>query len=205
MPATLLDLVNLAVVAAGQQPVMNLTENAVARTAAVLWPTIRRMEIGSHVWNFASKVAREMAATATTPVDWRYEHTLPADCLRMVEILGEGAITAGEPLCTNGDPGEWIPWTVRGGFLYSDQEVPSILYIADQETVPLIPEPLGLAMSYRLAAEISINLNRNPRLALGLEQRYIQALAQAKSWDGTHRRTDVQTRNQCRSMLTARG
>lgn len=65
-------------------------DSHVARTIAAAWDTVRQGAIREHTWNFA--MARKgLTAVALAPEDrpfpWQYSLPLPADCLRLVEVL----------------------------------------------------------------------------------------------------------------------
>lgn len=58
------------------------------RTVKAVFDAVRRAAIRDHKWNFAMQ-RRELAAAAlaSVPYPWQSSFPLPADCLRMVELL----------------------------------------------------------------------------------------------------------------------
>jgi hypothetical protein len=63
-------------------------DSHLGRTVAAVWNTVRRAAIRDHTWNFATRRAGLAAeALAEIPYPWAYSYPLPAQSIRLVEIL----------------------------------------------------------------------------------------------------------------------
>src|SRR4051812_36999576 len=93
-------------------------DNAAARACDQNFDLAMEELLRAHWWNFA--IARATLSQATTAPQFGYLHaySLPADCLRVLEVNGIGA---------SGDPGD--QWEVEGNRLLHDAGTVKIRYI----------------------------------------------------------------------------
>jgi hypothetical protein len=86
MPSVI-DLCNRALDKLGQKPITSFDDTSKsAKVCNRNWPRVRDLNLRSHPWNFAVK--RETLAPLTESPDWGfdYQHPLPPDCLRVLEV-----------------------------------------------------------------------------------------------------------------------
>lgn len=86
--ASIVDVSNRALDKLGQSPITSLEDgDTTANLCARTWPIVRDRLLRSYPWNFAVK--RDTTAPESSSPSWgfTYQHTLPSDCLRLLEIL----------------------------------------------------------------------------------------------------------------------
>jgi hypothetical protein len=86
--ASVIDVCNRALDKLGQSPITSLEDgNKAANLCNRTWPVVRNRLLRSYPWNFAVK--RDSTAPESDTPSWgaTYQHSLPADCLRLIEIL----------------------------------------------------------------------------------------------------------------------
>lgn len=187
---TILGYVNQALMMIGQERLSAMTDDAsVARDATSTWPTLRQEMIGGHPWRFATKQADTLAALAVQPTTWTYAYALPADCLRFIRIVGEGAVSTTEPLYTGGMTAVQFPYEVRGLQLFTDVETPTIEYVADVANPAEWPTDFGEAFVLNLAAHLAMRTTDRIPLAARFRDEYRVALRAAKAADANQAMT----------------
>jgi len=149
-----LPIVNAALVFLGEQPLISETDDVpAADIVRAQWSFVRRAELSSHPWLFATRRASLGASAEPPAFGWARAFPLPADHLRLLELPGLGwswlrPVGGGEPV---GLPGA-VPFEIEGGEILVNAEAPlDIRYVADAtdhaKWHPLFAE----AMAYRLA------------------------------------------------------
>lgn len=116
------------------------------RTIAAVWDMCRRAAIRDHTWNMAMRRAALAAeALESVPYPWAYSFPLPADSLRLVEVLN---------ISSRSD------YQLEGKSILSDTAGPLyIRYLVDITEPALWDDLFAEAFSRRLAYQIG------PRLA----------------------------------------
>lgn len=153
-PLSVLDICNLALSKLGETPLTELDANAspASRLCHIHYHPVRREVLCVHRWSFASVL---VTLTSQEEEDSRHSiaHTLPQDCLRVLEV---------------GSPG----WVLRGRCIYCPQATVRLLYVADIEDTGLF-EPLFVdALSTRLACRLCIPLTSSSTAYQGLQEEY---------------------------------
>jgi hypothetical protein len=136
---------NLALLEFGDVQISSINEaTKQARACKVLYPIYRDQLTASQPWNFAIKRADISAEVTDTPdFEWSYAYTVPADCLRVLELYGNDA-----------------EWVVENGQLLTnlDEEI-YIKYITQVTTTGRMPPAyvscLGKLLGAHLAAKLS--------------------------------------------------
>lgn len=169
MASSATEVVNLALVGLGLEPVGALDETSDRSRAASRWyPTVLDALIRDGNWNFAqTRVA--LAQLATNP-DWGdlFAYQLPTDCLRVLE--------------TNLNPD--AAWRIEGRTLVTAEPAVSILYLA-RVTDPTQWDALFLeAIVDALAFRLAYALTRNATLVDALSRISADTRKGAKSRDG---------------------
>ena len=145
-------------------------DTPLGRSVAAVWAPVRQAALRDHSWNFAMRRAGLSAeALASVPYPFGYSFPLPADNLRLIEVLSAGArddyqIEGGSILCNSAGP------------VY-------IRYIADIEEPALWDALFVEAFACRLADQISDRITGDVGRRDRAWQGYQAALSQAKRVD----------------------
>lgn len=86
--SSVVDVCNRALDKLGQSPITSLEDgDTTANLCNRTWPVVRDRALRSYPWNFAVKRSSTAPDTETPAWGFTYQHTLPSDCLRLLEIL----------------------------------------------------------------------------------------------------------------------
>lgn len=168
--ASLTELVNMALLECGAQPLDSSISDATerARAANTAWPIVRRMVIGMHPWNVPTKRAL-LDADATAP-DWGFatRYPMPSDCIRVLEV----------------DTDE--PWRVEGAWLLTDAtgDDLGVRYVFDQTDTTKYDAGLTNAMVLGLAFRIMHRVTGDKGMRDRLSADWTAWLREAKRIDG---------------------
>lgn len=148
MASSVIEICNNALSELKADTIMALTEDSDnARRCNQRWPAVRDSVLASHPWNCAMKQA-ELAASATAPVwKWDYAYPLPADCLRVFEVVDSSE----NPI---------VSWEVQGRQILCNEAGPIFISYAHKLLDPtkydaLLDEALTYALAARLAYPIT--------------------------------------------------
>lgn len=163
-PLTALDICNLALSKLGESPLRGIDPNGTlaSRLCYMHYHPVRREVLCANRWSFATVcttlTSREEAGEDSSV---NLPHTLPADCLRVLDV---------------GSPG----WTLRGRSVYCPAASVRVRYIADAERVEDF-DPLFIeAVATRLAMKLCIPLINSTTAHRSLADEYQRlALPQA--------------------------
>lgn len=165
---TALDICNLALSKLGESPIAGIEANGnpAARLCYMHYHPVRREVLCANRWSFATALATlpsseeppENTASALSP---SLSHSLPADCLRVLEVSSPG-------------------WTLRGRSIFCSAPSIRVLYIADLEDTAQF-DPLFIeAFAARLACKLCIPLTSSTTARQALTEEYQRiALPQA--------------------------
>lgn len=163
-PLTALDICNMALSKLGESPINGIDPNGnlSARMCYMHYHPVRREVLCAARWSFATEkttlTAREAESadgTAALP------HTLPADCLRVLEVSSHG-------------------WTLRGRSVFCPSATVTLLYTRDEEDVSRFDPLFCDAFATRLACKLCIPLINSTTVRQALTDEYQRlALPQA--------------------------
>jgi len=90
MSASEVQICNMALLKYGDVSITSLNDDTKqGRACKVLYPLCRDLMLYNHNWNFAVTRKDISAELATTPAfQWSYAYTLPADCMRVLQLYG---------------------------------------------------------------------------------------------------------------------
>lgn len=166
--ASVVDVCNRALDKLGASPITSLEDgNTAANLCNRTWPVVRDRLLRSYPWNFAVK--RSITAPESTAPAWGflYQHALPTDCLRFLEVLD---------LRTD-------EYQIEGGTILTDQDTLRIRYIR-KATDPNDYDGMYLdAVSSLLAFEMCEKINQNNQKKEFLWQEYQDNVMRARSVD----------------------
>ena len=125
-------------------------------------PTRREVLCASR-WAFATRSTGLTAAESSSDEQHALAHTLPMDCLRVLEV--------NQPR-----------WTLQGRTIYCPVSVIRLLYIADVEDTALF-EPLFIeALAVRLACKLCIPLLNSSTARQALQEEYRRVILPQASY-----------------------
>lgn len=163
-PLTALDICNLALSKLGESPLAGIDPNGslASRLCYMHYHPVRREVLCANRWSFATVSAtltsRESAGEGSSV---NLPHTLPTDCLRVLDVRSPG-------------------WTLRGRAIYCPAESVRVRYITDTEDVASF-DPLFIeAFAVRLALKLCMPLINSTTAHRSLSDEYQRiALPQA--------------------------
>lgn len=172
---TPLEICNIALSKLGEAPIPAMDANAspAARMCYMHYHPVRREVLCANRWSFASVLATlSSRENVAEPCSNLLPHTLPHDCLRVLEVSSPG-------------------WTLRGRCIYCFAPSVRVLYIADVEDTSLF-EPLFVeALATRLACKLCIPLTSSTTARQALVDEYHRlALPQAAHFNGVQCRSN---------------
>lgn len=175
----IVEIVNIALARLGESPIQSLKEGSVpANMATVFYEPTRRAVLRDFNWNFALRTARLALLQETYP-GFRYAFSLPADCLRVVNLLGGSEWSSG--------PG----FVVRSGNLLTDKEEAEIEYIYDCQDPALFDDKFVEALSYKLASELAMPVKGSPELMSNYMNVYQAFVNQAAALSSEERASEL--------------
>lgn len=141
----------------------------VARSIAAVWDQERRAALRDHSWNFAMRRAELAAEAIAVPFGWAYSFPLPADNLRLIEVMN----------CRSS-----ADYQIEGRAILADQAGPlRIRYIADITEPALWDDLFVEAFACRIGFQIADRITGDRGRKSDLWASYRDALAQAKRVD----------------------
>lgn len=162
-PLSVLDICNLALSKLGESPLRGIDPNGSlpSRMCYMHYHPVRREVLCANRWSFACARTTLTGAEPATDGEHSVAHTLPTDCLRVLEVGHHG-------------------WTLRGRAIYCPAGSIRILYIRDEENTAHF-EPLFIeALATRLACKLCIPLINSTTARQALAEEYQRlALPQA--------------------------
>lgn len=177
-----MDIINLALANLSREPIQSLSEpNPEAFQLKVHWETALASILRDHPWGFAMR-RKPLAALAESPIGFAYAYVYPEDCIQARRIMSAG----------NGSP--WrgqapFPFEVgrsldgRHKAILTDLSSAALEYTTRQVPCEEFDPQFVCALSWRLAAEISLAIHADPQLHQAAISTYSAQLQQAKALD----------------------
>jgi hypothetical protein len=186
------EIANLAGVLIGDQStITSLDDNrTLARTLKTVWDPERRATLRDGAWNFAAKRAQLAASAEIEPFPFIAAFPLPADCLRLIEVLNQGRPASATlpygpnpPLGTSFD-GVRDSYQLEGDAVLADTQGPLyVRYVYDVPEVAVWDELAANAFAHRLAAKVGKRIAGSAFDTNAAWQAYGAALGRAKHVD----------------------
>ncbi len=159
-----LAICNIALSKLGESPIDAINPNGppAARLCYMHYHPVRREVLCASRWSFATQRATLQAAAAEQEDgNHALAHTLPGNCLRVLEVSSP-------------------QWTLRGRRIYCPAAAVHLLYIADEEDTQLFEPLFTEAFATRLACKLCIPLTSSTTARQALTEEYQRiALPQA--------------------------
>lgn len=158
------DIINRALRLVRAQSISSLSENTpVAAMVKDLYMPVKQLVLALHPWNNAIKRVKIGADAVRPQFGFKYQFSLPHDCLRVID-------------CNAGH------WQREGAKLLADADMIAFLYIADIPSVAMNAN-LVRVIAARLAFELAQAQGENNALTERLYKLYEAELASAKVID----------------------
>ena len=173
--ASVVSIVNVALIHLGEEPITSLEDDLkAARLANNIFTRVRDVVLEDHTWSDARALAT-LAKLTTTPT-WGFtnQFQLPTDCLRVIRV----------------DSPE-DEWQIHGRKILSDLSAINIEYIKRLEDPNDMSTMLKEAISARLAAELSLPITRDASRQSAMWQLYEKKMDLARHVRSAQRNDDV--------------
>lgn len=176
---SVVEICNSALNSLGASNITALTENAKnARLCNQRYEPIRDAVFRTHYWNCLIKRVQLAADTTTPAYEYDYQYTLPADCLRVMQIGGfhDGSSS----MLDNGQT-----FKIEGRKVITDESTVYLTYLAKITDPQQYDTLLVETIAARLAAELAYAITQSNTLAQQLEDVYQKKLKEARFVDAT--------------------
>lgn len=152
--------------------IMSLTDGSdEADKCGQIWPAVRDAVLASHPWNCAMYMAALQQSSTAPAWKWSYAYPLPADCLRVFELVGADETTVTD-------------WEIQGRQILCDEDAPVYISYVRREEDPTLYDPLLCkALSAALAAELAYPLSAGVTAMQAAQTLYQNALREARGVD----------------------
>lgn len=138
-----------------------------ARALSAIYSYTRSDMLREYPWSWAIKRDELEEDSSSPEYGYTYQHTLPEDCLRVLEINnGNNALT---------------DYRIEGNLVLSDYNEIYIRYIAEVDDDTITDSNFCHAFATRLAAELAFKLTSSATLASNLMEMAIMKLSKAKA------------------------
>lgn len=166
--ASVVDVCNRALDKLGHTPITSLGDGTAASSLCDrTWPIVRDRALRAYPWNFAIK--RVTTAPDTTAPVWgfNYTHTLPSDCLYLIEIKDTR-------------PDEYV---IEGGKIFTNESVLYLRYVRRIEDPNLFDALFTDAVASLMAYEMAEKLTQSNQKRELAYREYTEQMTQAKRTD----------------------
>lgn len=165
------DICNYALTMIGNNPITSLAEtNKPAVLCALHYPLARDTTLAAHPWNFAIKRVLLAKESAIPTHEFAAQHTIPADCLRVLRTGFEA----------NGTP---VEYRIEGNKVLCDENAVYIEYISSDVPTGRFSPLFIDAVSAKLAAAITIAITGSDTKAQAMAQLYTGKIQEARTVD----------------------
>ena len=169
---TKLDVINNALMKCGLP--LAASESEADWNAQSIFETVAKSALRSFPWGFATTFAVLTANSNVAPHGFSHAYTIPADCLRVVDVRQHNDLRAPK--------GRFV---VSGKLLYANVSPCNARYVRADLNPADWPDDFCDAVSCRIAAEIANLSAQTVSMTAGLLQMSQLALAQAQAIDST--------------------
>lgn len=167
--ATSVSICSAALLKLGDLPIATLTENSKrALICANVYPPAKQDVLRAHPWNCCIKRVLLSPLSSAPPFSWRYQHALPGDCLRLLQV---------------GYDGHLQDYQLEGKRVLVNTDLLPVVYVADAEEGAW-DSKLVQVMIARMEMDLAYPITKSTSLAEAKATAYQQALRNAKSIDG---------------------
>jgi hypothetical protein len=176
MAISVLEICNMALGHIFRPPIQSLDDNnsREAKECKRQYPTLRDLTLAAFPWGFATKQATLALLTDEPYGDWEYAYAYPSDCITIRKIYN---------IAGDDEPIEYelaaAPSLTYRMILTSYPEA-ELVYTA-RVTDPNMFDPIfAVALSWRLAADLSVALKGSPDVQQAAYRMFEQVLSSAQ-------------------------
>ena len=171
-------------------PSLPRSVKSITDRADALADSSRHAVLSAHAWNFARAEDPTPSCRVPSGNAYPFASEVPPGCVHLEAVLGES--------------GELNDWKLFGRTIVSMQPVRSAVYVRDDRRPMKWPPLVKRAFVFRLAADVA--QTEVPGLLAAMEQKYAEALAEAKLRDSRESNTprDAWGRNHYADAMAGR-
>ena len=190
--ASTVDICNSALNMLGGATIISLTENSKnGRLCNQRYEPVRDAIFRSHPWNCLIERTDLAANTETPNFQWKFQYTLPADCIRVLRT-------------ENSNLSNEEQYRIEGRNLLTNQSTIKIQYVAKITDTTKYDTLLIETISARLAAELCYPITQSSTLMDRMFALYDAKLKEARFADATEGSSDDDNRLQAGDFINAR-
>jgi hypothetical protein len=174
MALTIIEICNSAMTKLGAQSILSLDDDTTeARACKLRYDACRRIVLRRHPWNFAIErvITAPEAPPAVPAFEFTYQHVLPSDCLRVLEVGPEDAT-----------------YRIEGRKIRTNFDALELRYIKNITDPTVMDELFSEALACYLAWDTSYKITQKTGVREELWQAYTLSLRDAKSVDAQEER-----------------
>lgn len=175
---------NMALGVLGHEPITDFTDDSkAAQLCSAHYEPAVKATLEEAAWTFATTRGTTSISSASGDVDRPSRFQLPSTVLRVLSC-GDAE-----------DPDYPLDWRLEEGLGIICEEITTLAYKA----IRFVDDPMVYtgnfvrALTYRLAADLSIALSSDKRAAETLEAKFLREVRKAAGLDGTQGRGDTMT------------
>jgi len=168
MAISIIEICNNALQGLKAERIMSLTDGTEsADLCNQVWPSVRDSVLRSHSWNCATKLVQLQQDSTAPAWKWDYAYPLPADCLRILEVVG-------------GDEQPVSDWEQLGAEILCNENSPVYMSYVRREEDPtkydaLLCKVLEAALAAELAYPLTASVTARQTAEALLDQRMREA------------------------------
>ncbi len=180
--ASKMEIINLALANISREPLQSLSEsNPEAFQLRVHWDTALAATLRDHPWGFAMR-RRELAVLSESPVGFAYAYAYPEDCIQARRLLPSGIGQVwGRRAAYPFEIGRSRDGARRA--ILTDLPDAALEYTTRNVPCEEFDPQFVVALSWRLAAELSLAIHADPQSHQVALSTYSMQLGQAKAQD----------------------
>jgi len=177
--ASAVDICNIALGRLNIDPINDISPpvTAVEKACARLYPTARDDTLRSFPWNFAQKEVQLSLVAGVTKVGYEYVYAMPTDCVAARNIVSAAGRNIEQKYqVISNDAG-------TAKIILSNVAEMWLAYTSNDIATPLFDASFIDALSWRLAADLSVPLKFSAEIQTAMWQAHTSILAHAQAND----------------------
>lgn len=174
-----LEIVSRSLLVLGAPPLVDRDDTRI-QMASKIYEKTRDEVLAAQPWNFAVKRSGALSAGSAPPFEYTNAWTLPADCLRVLEVYTSA--------------GAWSPdsWRIEAGVLLCNlTSAPKVKYIAQITDTTKFSAHYTNALVYNLASKLAASLVNQPAMIAPNYELYQKTLLDARLADNKEVGSDI--------------
>lgn len=169
MAGSVVEICNNALQGLKANRIMNLGDGSdEADKCNQIWPSVRDSVLASHPWHCAMTLVQLQQSSITPAWKWSYSYPLPADCLRVFELVDSSETTI-------------LDWEINGREIFCNADAPVyIAYVRREEDPAKYDALLCKALSAAMAADLAFPISAGVTAMQAAQTLYQNALREAR-------------------------